>query len=185
MLVQVKVWTISRSIAGTYVMLQAVNQKEALSLPLSSKEAERLFELFNQNSNNLKMKPEIHDLFFNLIKTLKGRIDHLEISSDANREWNAKMYAHIENRTLIMDIKVIDALILALKSQCIILIDHKIMQKSSLNINQNQIYPASNHIHTQNQKELMNLQKKLNFLVDEENYEEAALLRDKINKLDK
>ncbi|MEW5814218.1 MAG: bifunctional nuclease domain-containing protein, partial [Spirochaetota bacterium] len=87
-----------------------------------------------------------------------------------------------KGQTLVIDSRPSDSIALAVREKCPIFISEAIIEEASISVTaiteENQTSPPA-----EKESEYTKLQKELDKAVEEEDYEEAARLRDKLNEL--
>jgi len=121
-------------------------------------------------------RPLTHDLFRNFIETTNYKINKILISDLKENTFYAKIVLKNNSGQLDLDSRPSDAVAIALRVKAPIYVDDDVMKKASVKIN-----PESQ----KGLDELVILNDKLKKAIEEENYEEAARIRDRIKELEK
>ena len=124
-----------------------------------------------------------YELFINLLSLLKIKISNILIrSSKKNIYCEIKLI--IEDEIHVLDSSIHDAIIIGLKSLCAINIDTELLENDNLSKN---TFFNDDNMSIQNKKiyisEMDKLRKILVECINDEKYNSAALIRDRINKL--
>ena len=130
--------------------------------------------LAKENINSEKLKT--YDFIINLFSVLSIKINQFIISKKKNKVI-AILYFKINNIENKLEISFVDAVILAIKTFSDIYIQKALFCKN------NTIEFSDNGV-DRNQEKINNLKNILKLLIKNEEFESAALLRNKINKID-
>ena len=124
-----------------------------------------------------------YELFLNLISLLKIKISNILIRSSKNNLY-CEMNLIIKDVVHVLDSSIHDAIIIGLKSLCTINIDIELLENDDLSKN---TFFDDDNMNIQNKKtyisEVDKLRKILVECINDEKYNSAALIRDRINKL--
>ena len=130
--------------------------------------------LAKENINSDKLKT--YDFIINLFSVLSIKIDQYIISKK-KKKVIASLYFKINNIENKLEISFVDAVVLAIKTFSDIYIQKTLFYKN------NTIEFLDNDV-VGNQKKINNLKNILKLLIKNEEFESAALLRNKINRID-
>ena len=136
-------------------------------------------------------RPLTHDLFLNFMDSLNLVLDRIEIHALFRNTFHARLIITGDNFTeknpLTLDSRPSDALGLAVRRKCPILISSEIIRRTGISIDiftnalENDalsLLSGSENDLSPRDKERRLLQKKLNEAVEKEEYEQAAAIRD-------
>lgn len=128
-------------------------------------------------------RPMTHDLIGLLIQGVDGHLRTMKITELNDGVFYARLEIDVKNRGLrSIDSRPSDALAVALRLGTPILVDEKVMEDAGVTEIEGESWPeASKTTPEQASRDL--LQKELEKAIEEENYEIAAQLRDKIREL--
>lgn len=123
-------------------------------------------------------RPLTHDLMSSILEELECRVERAEISDLIEGTFYAKLILKHVDKELTIDSRPSDAIALALRCDAPIYVDEEVMNQAGM------IIPGEK----QNEKRLapspeQMLEQKLKKAVEDERYEEAALIRDRIKHL--
>tara|TARA_Y100000994_G_C15633319_1_gene418002 strand:- start:39 stop:593 length:555 start_codon:yes stop_codon:yes gene_type:complete len=134
------------------------------------------------NNNIFSSKLNMYDLFLSLLTLIGYKIEKILILNK-NNKIHSQICLKSKNNEFILDSYVVDSLILSMKSISEIYIDENLLHKSKIfyidddiKKNTDEAYFLTNTVDT--------LRKTLMHLVQEEKYELAAKIRDKIKNLE-
>ena len=127
-------------------------------------------------------RPLTHDLFIAHLEKTKMRIRRIEITGYKDDMFYARIIIKVKRfRYIALDARPSDALGLAARTRCAIIIDKRVLDETSLPAS---IIKISTGDLTDNEDDaLHHLVTDLQQAVDSEDYEEAARIRDKIHRL--
>jgi uncharacterized protein len=130
-------------------------------------------------------RPLTHDLFKTVLETLEYRVVRIEVSDVREDTFYARLVLEGNGNSFQFDARPSDAICLALRFDAPIFVDEKVMDKAGIIMTQEQIpdeQPEFRPIIEPEHSPTESLKEKLEKAVKEERYEEAARLRDEINK---
>ena len=121
-------------------------------------------------------RPLTHDLFKNFVETTDFEIAKILINNLKENTFYAKIILKNDSSQLDLDSRPSDAVAIALRAKAPIFVSDDVMKKAAVKINSD----AQKGL-----DELVVLNDRLKKAIEEENYEEAAKIRDRINELEK
>lgn len=181
MLVEAEIWTIAKTDQGNAVLIRPLGAESAVPIFMGQLEAQSILI----GMGNVPMpRPLTHDLFISIFKQLKVTILQVEITSLTNGTFFAKLLLKIGKDDIIIDCRPSDALGLAVRKKCPIFIDEAIVDEAGIPLNSiTEKTEETNRELTKTEIKLLRLE--LEKVIEIEDYEEAARIRDRINKLEK
>jgi uncharacterized protein len=201
MLVPAEVWTVAKAEQqGNAVLVRPLGLEVAVPIFIAPLEAQSILI----GLGNVKMpRPLTHDLFLSVLENLEASINRVEIVSLKEGTFFAKLVLDASGSEIAIDARPSDCLALAVRVKCPIYIDESVVDEAGISVKmveerrgdirqeesaaqgveQSQA-PASGVPHLLHDAELAALKKKLEGALEEENYEEAARLRDRIRELE-
>jgi len=173
---------------GYAVILKEIDSEKKLPIIVGVFEAQAIALAVEK----IKMpRPITHDLFTNFLLKEKIKLTKIVISDLIDGTFFANIFYYKKDSDVLnqIDSRPSDAIAIALRMKCDIFVTEKVMKAAS------QIIPdfITKPVNTNSNKEikeskekdtlyrLFQLQEKLQNAIDEENYEEAAKLRDQIS----
>ncbi|MCK5672715.1 MAG: bifunctional nuclease family protein [Spirochaetales bacterium] len=180
MLVEAEIWTIARTDQGNAVLIRPIGSESAVPIFMGQLEAQSI--LIGMGSVPMP-RPLTHDLFIKIFKKLKTTILRIEINSLKNGTFFAKLILKNGKDELIIDCRPSDALGLAVRKKCQIFIDEEIVDEAGIPIST----ITNKNVETNydlTKSEIKMLKQELEKVIEIEDYEEAAKIRDRINKLE-
>jgi uncharacterized protein len=181
MLVEAEIWTIARTDQGNAVLIRPMGADSAVPIFMGQLEAQSI--LIGMGSVPMP-RPLSHDLFINIFKQLKTTILRIEINSLKNGTFFAKLILKKGKDEYTIDCRPSDALSLAVRKKCPIFIDEEIVDEAGIPLSSitNKTVENSSELTI---TEIKMLKLELEKVIEVEDYEEAARIRDRINKLEK
>ena len=181
MLVEAEIWTIARTDQGNAVLIRPMGADSAVPIFMGQLEAQSI--LIGMGSVPMP-RPLTHDLFINILKQLKTTILRIEINSLKNGTFFARLVLKKGKDDHTIDCRPSDALGLAVRKKCPIFIAEEIVDEAGIPLSTitNKTEETSNEL---TKTEIKMLKLELEKVIEIEDYEEAARIRDRITKLEK
>ncbi len=211
MLVPAEVWTVAKAEQqGNAVLVRPLGLEVAVPIFIAPLEAQSILI----GLGNVKMpRPLTHDLFLSVLESLEASVNRVEIISLKEGTFFAKLVLDASGSEIAIDARPSDCLALAVRVKCPIYIDESVVDEAGISVKMVEerrgeirqeesaapaageeaaAAPAQPHVqsevpgapHLLHAAELAALKKKLEGVLEEENYEEAARLRDRIRELE-
>lgn len=175
----------SASGATSYILFLQADHQDHLGFPMviGLNEAQAI-SMFMEEV--IPARPLTHDLFSNFIKQSNMHLVFVEIESFQDGVFFAKMHLQKQDESIILDARPSDSIAIALRLQADIRINEKLLKEIAipmdvLNSEQDDIEVNELTIH----EVISTLEDNLEKALANENYEEAAKLRDQLNQLTK
>jgi bifunctional DNase/RNase len=186
-LLKLQVVSLSPSSAGatSYILFLQAEQVGQLGFPMviGLNEAQSI-SMFMENI--IPARPLTHDLFVNFIKQANIQVKFIEISSFQDGVFFAKIHANNVGEEIILDARPSDSIALGLRLHVDIRISEKLLKEIAI---------PMESIHTDEDEFMISelttdevvkaLESSLQKALADEDYEEAAKLRDQLNQLTK
>jgi len=170
----------SATSSGNYVMvLQDANSTRRLPIIIGVQEAQAIAVALEQMH---PIRPLTHDLFLTTITLLQASLDHVKICGMKDGTYLSVIVLKDHNKNLLqIDSRTSDAIALAIRQNCSILIDETLLAELAVS------EPSEGKIFSDKrgqleQYSLEELYGILSNLLAKEDYESATILRDIINK---
>lgn len=203
MLVPAEVWTVAKAEQqGNAVLVRPLGLEVAVPIFIAPLEAQSILI----GLGNVKMpRPLTHDLFLSVLESLEASINRVEIISLKEGTFFAKLVLDASGSEIAVDARPSDCLALAVRVKCPIFIDEAVVDEAGISVKmveerrgdirqEESAAPGGEQASGQaptpgaaglmHNAELAALKKKLESALEEENYEEAARLRDRIRELE-
>jgi len=181
MMVSAELWTIARTTQGNAVMIRAADYTKVVPIFIGNLETQSLLI----GLGRLDMpRPLTHDLILNFAAAMNVNFEKIEISRLENETYFADLHYRYGEEAKVIDCRPSDALSLMVRQGIPLYIESNIIETAGIEVemieHQGEIEPLLEG-KEQNQHEM--LEAKLKRYVAEERYEEAAVIRDLLNKL--
>jgi bifunctional DNase/RNase len=183
MLVPAEVWTLAKTEQGHAVLVKPKGSEIAVPIFIGQAEAQSI--LIGLGSVEVQ-RPLTHDLLISSLKHVDVSIKRVEITDLSDGIFYGRLIVINSGNEVIIDARPSDCIALAVRVKCSIFIDESVVDEAGIPmsyINNNE--SKEQFPNTPMEMELTKLQRELEVAVEEENYERAAQLRDKINDLEK
>ncbi len=202
MLVPAEVWTVAKAEQGNAVLVRPLGLDVAVPIFIAPLEAQSILI----GLGSVKMpRPLTHDLFITVLESLESSVNRVEITALKEGTYYAKLILDSSGSEIAVDARPSDCLALAVRVKCPIYIDEAVVDEAGISV---KMVEEKNRELKQEQgagetsteesetptvtevaplvqeDEMSSLRKLLQAAIDEENYEEAARLRDKIREID-
>ena len=180
MLVEAEIWTIARTDQGNAVLVRPVGADVAVPIFIGQLEAQSILI----GMGNVPMpRPLTHDLFISILKEIGMSLVRIEITSLKEGTFYAQLVINTEGKELIIDSRPSDSIALAVRQKCKIYIADAVVDEAGVavsTITEESQIPGGTVIVSK----LTQLQSELDKAVEEEDYEEAARIRDQMKDLE-
>lgn len=185
--VQLQIVSLSPSASGatSFILFLQTKKKKQLGFPMviGMTEAQSI-SMFLEDI--IPARPLTHDLFVNFIKQTNISISFIEVASFKDGVFYAKIHGISHGETFVMDARPSDSIALAIRLEVDILISESLLNEIAVPIDFIESDEPLNDLESVIPSELIaDLELSLNKAILEENYEEAARLRDQLNQLTK
>ena len=166
------------------VLLSILNSEKITAIPVGTEAANTISMAYNGNSFP---RPFTHDILLDIIDNLNSKVRKVVISDIRSGTIFSKIILNNQRKNEIsIDCRPSDAIIVAIKSYARIFIeDHVVekLEKSDIDVLR---YTSADNTSNSNSNELVeNLYSALEKAIDNEEYETAAKIRDRIKQIDK
>jgi len=202
MLVPAEVWTVAKAEQGNAVLVRPLGLDVAVPIFIAPLEAQSILI----GLGSVKMpRPLTHDLLITVLEHLEASVNRVEITALREGTYYAKLVLESSGSEIVIDARPSDCLALAVRMKCPIYIDEAVVDEAGISVKMveerrgdiRQEESAAQGVeqaqapeqapgvpHLLHDAELATLKKKLESALEEENYEEAARLRDRIRELE-
>jgi bifunctional DNase/RNase len=196
-MIRAEVKTVTMSRAGFVVLLEGVEDERVLPIHIGPPEAQSILLFLNDVP---VARPLTHDLFRNVLESMAARIDRIVVNDLRQETFFATMSLTAGSDTLQVDCRPSDAIALALRCAAPIYIEESVMARAGIHLQDEDAEEgagadeappqteedAAQHAATKDlsgEGLIKQLKAQLRKAVDEERYEDAAALRDRIGKM--
>ena len=194
MLVEAEIWSIARIGQDNAVLVRPVGGELAVPIYIDQYQTQSILI----GLGNVAMpRPLTHDLLVSILGELDVTIDRVEITGLKDGTFYAQIVLERNGTKLNVDSRPSDSIALAVRLKCPIFIAESVVEEvgSEISTITGEVEDAGDDIEelaadsdagedSGDKSELETLQDNLKRAVDDENYEDAALIRDKINEIE-
>ncbi len=201
MLVPAEVWTVAKAEQGNAVLVRPLGLDVAVPIFIAPLEAQSILI----GLGSVKMpRPLTHDLLITVLENLEASVNRVEITALREGTYYAKLILEASGSEMAIDARPSDCLALAVRMKCPIYIDEAVVDEAGISV---KMVEEKNREARQEESseqageateaaaiaeipplaqeaEMAGLRKRLDAAIEEENYEEAARLRDRIRELE-
>ncbi len=196
MLIEAEIWSIARIGQDNAVLVRPVGGELAVPIYIDQYQTQSILI----GLGNVPMpRPLTHDLLISILNDLKVKIDRVEITGLKDGTYYAQIIIDRGQDKLTIDARPSDSIAIAVRLKCPIFIAEAVVEEAGSKISsitgetEGAESESAEEVEAEevgegegrrakSKKEL--LQEQLQKAIEEENYEEAAVLRDKIANLD-
>ncbi len=197
MLVEAKIWTVAKTDQGNAVLVKPVTEEKAVPIFIGPLEAQNI--LLGLGEVEIP-RPLTHDLMLHMLRELKTSLVRVVIHTLSEGTYYANLVLEQDGRLVEIDARPSDGLALAVRASCSIWIESALVEEAGIDIDQlQQAAPPggeTDEMDSVDEREsalldeeepeaeqiLARLKEQLEALVAQENYEEAARVRDEIRR---
>ncbi len=180
MLVEAEIWTVARTDKGNAVLVKPIGSERAVPIFIGQLEAQSILI----GLGNVPMpRPLSHDLFVTMMEKLNSTIDRVDITELKDGTFYARIVMKQGLKKIVIDSRPSDALGITARIHCPLYIAESIVEEAGIAINLITEEEPTGDVPDSEDVERNRLEKQLQKAVDDEDYEEAARLRDRINGL--
>jgi bifunctional DNase/RNase len=180
MLVPAEVWTVAKAEQGSAVLIKPIGSEVAVPIFIGPLEAQAILIGL---ANHKMPRPLTHDLLLSTLNQLEVKISRIEITELKEGTFYARLVLNRNGSDVSLDSRPSDCVALAVRAKCPIFIDEGVVDEAGIPISAAEAGGKSNKS-SEIQSQISYLEKQLEKAVEDENYEEAALLRDQIKELE-
>ncbi|HVP17871.1 MAG TPA: bifunctional nuclease family protein [Spirochaetia bacterium] len=199
MLVPAEVWTVAKAEQGNAVLVRPLGLDVAVPIFIAPLEAQSILI----GLGSVKMpRPLTHDLFITVLESLESSVNRVEITALKEGTYYAKLILDSSGSEIAVDARPSDCLALAVRVKCPIYIDEAVVDEAGISVKmveeknrelkqeqgaetgESEAPTVSEVAPVAQEDEMSSLRKLLQAAIEEENYEEAARLRDRIREIE-
>ena len=185
------VWTMARAPEGTAVLIRPAGADVAVPIFVDHCIAQSIYIAIRGEPQS---RPLTHDLFLQTLTALKISVARVEITEIKNVGGTGTFFARLVllhgEREVAIDSRTSDAIAIALRAKCPIFIDEDVVEQAAIPVSnvESEEEPDGDGEEAEeegDQGDLVGrLKRELGIAIRDENYEEAARLRDRITELE-
>lgn len=200
MLVEAEIWTVARTDQGNAVLVRPLGAEVAVPIFIGQLETQSILI----GMGNVPMpRPLTHDLFISLLKDLETELERIEITALKEGTFFAKLILLQNEKKLVVDARPSDAMGIAVRKKCPIFIAEAVVDEAGIPLSSitEQTVETQQEMDEESEppealeatetkepesgnSEKGRLEAELEKAVNDENYEEAAKIRDRLKELD-
>ena len=190
MLVPADIWTVVKAQDGNAVLIRPTGSDSVVPIFVDPSIAHSIvMGLGDVNA----ARPLTHDLFVSVLGRLDAEINRIEITAINDSIFYARLILLQEDEEMVIDARPSDCVALAVRVKCPIFIDEEVVSHAGMPASS--VSGVDDRDRSRGRKRqggrsddnslLADLQKELDAAVQDEDYEQAAKIRDRINELQK
>lgn len=176
-----QIWTIAQAESGNAVFIRPEGSNVVLPVYVSDNDIQAiLVEL----THILAPRPMVHELLLSAINSLEGKLDRVEIYGIRSGTYLCRIILVHDGKEIRLESRPSDILCLSARIECPVHVDDSILAQNGIPVDQVAGPPDS----TASLKDVPSvasfLQKELKTALEREDYERAAILRDRLAEID-
>jgi len=188
-LIPAEIWTVAKTDQGNAVLVKPLGGDKAVPIFIGPLEAQNI--LLGLGEVEIP-RPLTHDLLLQLLGALEARLLRVDIHTLSEGTYFSNLVLECRGRRMEVDARPSDSLALAVRADCPIYIEEDLVEESGVGLEQLKEAAVDGDLEegddepepSASEVQLADLRQRLEKAVADENYEEAARLRDEIDKLD-
>jgi len=199
MLVKAEIWTVAKTDQGNAVLVRPLNGDKAVPILIGPLEAQNI--LLGLGEVDIP-RPLTHDLMLHMLSAMGAKVNRVNIHSLSEGTYYSHILLDFKGKKLEIDARPSDALALAVRVDCPVYLESELIEEAGISLEQlkestletdseeepeGEELASPNPVATKTEapsQMLSRLREQLERLVAAENYEEAAVLRDRIKQLE-
>jgi bifunctional DNase/RNase len=179
MLVEAEIWTVARTDQGNAVLIKPIGSETAVPIIIGQLEAQSILI----GLGNVPMpRPLTHDLILSVLSQFKVNLERIEITALKDETYFAQLVLRLKGTRIVIDARPSDSIALAVRQHCPIFIAEDVVEEAGIPIST--ISDQDKSIINPKEKEHQELNAKLEKMIELENYEEAAKIRDRLKEIE-
>ena len=180
MLIQAEIWTVAKTDQGNAVLLRPLDSEVAVPIFIGQLEAQSILI----GMAHVPMpRPNTHELMISLLNTLDYHMNRIEITEIKEGVFYASLHIQSSEGEVIQDSRPSDALALAVRAGCPIYLSDMVVDEAGIPL-ETIIEESSPQETDTREVEIMRMKNALKQAIKNEDYEEAARLRDLLENMD-
>lgn len=189
MLVEAEIWSIARIGQDNAVLIRPVGRDVAVPIYIDQYQTQSI--LIGLGNVPLP-RPLTHDLLISILENTGVKVDRVEITNLKDGTYYAQIVLIRGAENIIIDSRPSDSIALAVRLKCPIFIAESVVEESASeiseitgeNIEESKKKEVSEEEAGKDKSEREQLEERLQKAIDEENYELAAVIRDKLQGME-
>jgi bifunctional DNase/RNase len=189
--VEADIWTVAQTDQGNVVLVRPKGSDLAVPIFIGQLETQSI--LIGMGNVDVP-RPLTHDLALSLVRSLGADITRIEINDLHEGTFFARIALVVEGRDIIVDARPSDAIGIAVRAGCPVFIAESVVEEAGISINlvngtagqgdQSAETEAGLPEIASREGERSRLRAELETAIAEEDYERAAIVRDKLKELE-
>ena len=177
-----QIWTITQADEGNTVFIRPEGSNLVLPVFVSESDIQAiLVEL----THILAPRPMVHELLLSAINSLDGKLDRVEIYGIRNGTYLCRVVLVRAGKEILLESRPADILCLSARIECPVHIDDEVIAKNGMPIERAAVQNDMHGKESDTPSVVGILQKELKIALEREDYERAAVLRDRLAELDR
>lgn len=189
MLVPADIWTVVKAQDGNAVLIRPTGTDSVVPIFVDPSIAHSI--VMGLGDVNVA-RPLTHDLFLSVLQRLEAEVNRVEITSISDAIFYARLILLQDDEELEVDARPSDCIALAARVKCPIFIDEDVINHAGMPVSSvsgvddgGRAAQSGEEAAPEGTSLLADLRRELDAAVRDEDYEQAAKLRDRINELEK
>jgi uncharacterized protein len=175
-----QIWTIAQADAGNAVYIRPDGSNIVLPVYVSEIDIQTiLVEL----THILAPRPMVHELLLSTIEALQGKLDHVEIYGIRSGTYLCRLVLTQNGKEIRLESRPSDILCLSARVECPVHIDDEVLASNGVSVDLVSVGTDVPVNSTESPSVIGFLQKELQSALDREEYERAAILRDRLQSI--
>jgi bifunctional DNase/RNase len=187
--VEADIWTVAQTDQGNVVLVRPKGSDLAVPIFIGQLETQSI--LIGMGKVDVP-RPLTHDLALSLIGALGAELSRVEISDLREGTFYARMILALAGREVVVDSRPSDAIGIAVRALCPVFIAESVVEEAGISVNlvngsqgsPEEADGSSLPAIASAEGERARLRAELEAAIAEEDYERAAIVRDKLKELD-
>ena len=176
-----QIWTISQADEGNTVYIRPEGSNLVVPVYVSESDVQALLV---ELTHILAPRPMVHELLLSAINSLDGKLDRVEIYGIRNGSYLCRVVLLRSGKEIFLESRPADILCLSARIECPVQIDDDVVSKNGIPLEQASGSPESQRPRPESLPVAGYLHRELKSALDREDYERAAVLRDRIAAID-
>ena len=188
--VEAEIWTVAQTDQGNVVLVRPKGSDLAVPIFIGQLETQSI--LIGMGKVDVP-RPLTHDLALSLMRSLGAEISRIEINDLQEGTFFARLVLVAEGRDIVVDARPSDAIGIAVRAGCPVFIAESVVEEAGISVNlvsgsqgqgEQETGEAGLPAIASVEGERARLRSELEQAIAEEDYERAAIVRDKLKELE-
>jgi uncharacterized protein len=175
-----QIWTVSQLDNGNAVYIRPEGSSVALPVYVSESDIQTiLVEL----THVLAPRPMVYELLLETIEALQGKLERVEIYGIRNGSYLSRLILSHHGKEIPLESRPSDILCLSARMQCPICVDDDLLAQSGVPVDRVAASPERSASSSDSSSVVSFLRHELQTALEKEEYERAAILRDRLSSI--